>query len=89
MSRVAAARGCAFWAEYQNEPLPEDLGSDEQLTVDGIVNRLNGCSQGGVPAWASHLTMFIDVQKTLLFYVVCAWSDEFTGAVVDYIRLSP
>ena len=74
----------AFWAEYQNEPLPEDLGSDEQLTVDGIVNRLNGGSRGTVPAWASHITMFIDVQKTLLFYVVCAWSDEFTGAVVDY-----
>ena len=74
----------AFWAEYQNEPLPEDLGSDEQLTVDGIVNRLNGGSRGAVPAWASHITMFIDVQKTLLFYVVCAWSDEFTGAVVDY-----
>jgi len=74
----------AFWAEYQNEPLPEDLGTDEQLTVDGIVNRLNGHAQGTVPAWASHLTMFIDVQKTLLFYVVCAWSDEFTGAVVDY-----
>ena len=28
--------------------------------------------------------MFIDVQKTLLFYVVCAWDDDFTGSVIDY-----
>lgn len=74
----------AFWAEYQNEPLPEDLGSDEQLTVDEIVNKLNGHSQRTVPVSANHLTMFIDVQKTLLFYVVCAWDDDFTGSVIDY-----
>lgn len=74
----------AFWAEYQNDPLPEDLGSDEQLTVDGIVNKLNGHSRGSIPVSANHLTMFIDVQKTLLFYVVCAWDDDFTGTVIDY-----
>lgn len=74
----------AFWAEYQNEPLPEDLGTDEQLTVDGIVNKLNGLSQSAVPVSATHLTMFIDVQKTLLFYVIMAWSDDFTGEVIDY-----
>ena len=74
----------AFWAEYQNEPLPEDLGTDEQLTVDGIVNKLNGHSQRGIPVSANHITMFIDVQKTLLFFVVCAWDDDFTGYVVDY-----
>lgn len=74
----------AFWAEYQNEPLPEDLGSDEQLTVDGIVNKLNGYSGGAVPTSATHITMFIDVQKTLLFFVICAWNDDFTGVVIDY-----
>src|SRR5574344_118768 len=74
----------AFWAEYQNEPLPEDLGTDEQLTVAGIVNKLNGHTQRTVPVSANHITMFVDVQKTLLFYVVCAWDDDFTGYVVDY-----
>ena len=74
----------AFWAEYQNDPLPEDLGTEEQLTVDGIANKLNGHSQRGVPVSANHLTMFIDVQKTLLFFVVCAWDDDFTGYVIDY-----
>ncbi len=32
----------AFWAEYQNEPLSEDLGAEEQLTVDDIAAKLNG-----------------------------------------------
>ena len=32
----------------------------------------------------NHLTMFIDVQATLLFYVVTAWESDFTGYVVDY-----
>ena len=74
----------AFWAEYQNEPLPEDLGSDEQLTTAGIVNKLNGHARLEVPIAASRVTMFIDVQKTLLYYVVCAWTDDFTGYVLDY-----
>lgn len=74
----------AFYAEYQNDPLPEDLGTEEQLTVDGIVNKLNGHSHRGIPVSANHITMFIDVQKTLLFYVVCAWDDDFTGYLIDY-----
>ena len=74
----------AFWAEYQNDPLPEDLGTEEQLTVAGIVNKLNGHAQRTVPMSSNHVTMFIDVQKTLLFYVVCAWDDDFTGCVIDY-----
>ena len=74
----------AFWAEYQNDPLPEDLGTEEQLTVAGIVNKLNGHAQRTVPMSSNHVTMFIDVQKALLFYVVCAWDDDFTGCVIDY-----
>ena len=30
------------------------------------------------------MTMFIDVQASLLFFVVTAWEDNFTGYVVDY-----
>lgn len=74
----------AFWAEYQNEPLAEDLGTEEQLTLDGVSSRVNGHSRRGVPVSATHLTAFIDVQKTMLFYTVAAWDDDFTGRVIDY-----
>jgi hypothetical protein len=39
----------AFWAEYQNEPLPENVGEDEQLTVDEIAQKLNGQKIGEIP----------------------------------------
>lgn len=74
----------AFWAEYQNEPLPENSSDDEQLTVDDIVQKLNGHKQFEIPIGCNHLTMFIDVQGKLLFYVVAAWETDFTGYVVDY-----
>ena len=74
----------AFWAEYQNEPLAEDLGTEEQLTLDGVSSRVNGHSRLGVPISATHVTAFIDVQKTMLFYCIVAWDDDFTGRVIDY-----
>jgi len=74
----------AFWAEYQNEPLPEDDGDTDQLTADAIAAKTNGYPRSGVPVGASHLTMFIDVQGKLLFYAVVAWDEDFTGYVVDY-----
>jgi hypothetical protein len=74
----------AFWAEYQNEPLPETLGEDEQLSVDDIAGKLNGYKRGEIPIGCNHLTMFIDVQGKLLFYCFCAWESDFTGYVVDY-----
>ncbi|MGD8453647.1 MAG: phage terminase large subunit family protein [Phycisphaerae bacterium] len=74
----------AFWAEYQNEPLPEQQPDDELLTVDQIVAKLNGQRRSEVPQTATHLTMFVDVQGKALFYVVTAWGDDFSGAVIDY-----
>jgi len=74
----------AFWAEYQNEPLPEDEGDEDQLTADQIAAKVNGRARGEVPIGASHLTMFIGVQGKLLFHAVVAWEDDFTGYVIDY-----
>ena len=74
----------AFWAEYQNQPLPQDEGESDQLNADAIAAKTNGLPRGVVPIGASHLTMFIDVQGKLLFHAVVAWEDDFTGYVVDY-----
>ena len=74
----------AFWAEYQNQPLPQEEGESDQLNADGIAAKTNGLPRGVVPIGASHLTMFIDVQGKLLFHAVVAWEDDFTGYVVDY-----
>ena len=74
----------AFNAEYQNEPLPEELSTDDLMSVDEIAGKVNGLARGRMPLACDKLTMFIDVQKALLFYVVAAWSENFTGAVIDY-----
>jgi hypothetical protein len=74
----------AFFAEYQNEPLPEENVGEDMLTVDQIVAKTNGMQRGEIPIGCNHLTMFIDVQQKLLFYLVAAWQDDFTGFVVDY-----
>jgi len=74
----------AFWAEYQNEPLPEGEGDGDQLSAETIAAKTNGQVRGGVSIGASHLTMFIDVQGKLLFHTVVAWEDDFTGYVLDY-----
>jgi hypothetical protein len=74
----------AFWAEYQNEPMPEDLNEDTIMSADEIAAKLNGMRRGVIPVGAAFLTMFIDVQKELLFYLVAAWEECFSGYVVDY-----
>lgn len=74
----------AFWSEYQNDPLPEDIGDEAILSVDEIAGKVNGLGKGRMPMGTDHITMFVDVQKALLFYTVVAWSHDFTGAVIDY-----
>lgn len=74
----------AFWAEYQNEPLPIDDGINEDLSIDDIARKINGYKHSVVPIECNSLTMFVDVQGKLLYYAVCAWEDNYTGYVIDY-----
>ncbi|NRA37018.1 MAG: phage terminase large subunit family protein [Planctomycetes bacterium] len=74
----------SFWSEYQNEPVADTLGEDRQLDVDNVCRKLNGIPRHCIPITANTLTCFIDIQGKLLYYVVVAWEDNFTGYVVDY-----
>jgi hypothetical protein len=74
----------AFFAEYQNEPLPEASAASDELSADQIAGKTNRMQRRAVPIGCNHLTMFIDVQANLLFFVVAAWEDDFTAYVIDY-----
>ncbi len=74
----------AFFAEYQNEPLPEESSEGDELSADQIASKFNRMPRRLVPIGCNHLTMFIDVQANLLFFVIAAWEDDFTGYVLDY-----
>jgi len=73
----------AFFAEYQNEPIVEEIG-EEMLTAEQIAAKLNGYRSGEIPIGCNYLTMFIDVQQKVLFWMLCAWEENFTGYIVDY-----
>ncbi len=74
----------AFFAEAQNDPLPAELGELEELTAIEIASKINREPRLQIPIGATKLTAFVDVQQRLLYYVVCAWAEDFTGWVVDY-----
>lgn len=74
----------AFMAECQNEPVAQQLGDEEQLTAEQILTKLNRHKRCQVPAGCTRLTAFIDVHQKLLYYLVAAWSESFTGHVIDY-----
>jgi hypothetical protein len=74
----------AFFAEYQNEPLPEEVTDDDLMTADQVAEKINRLGRSTVPIGCNRLTMFVDVQAKLLFYVIAAWEDDFTGYVIDY-----
>ena len=74
----------AFCAEYQNEPLPEETPQEDELSADQVAAKTNHLQRADVPVGCNHLTMFVDVHGALLFYVVAAWEDDFTGFVIDY-----
>jgi hypothetical protein len=72
-----------FASEYQNEPLDESV-RNSLLTAALVASKTNGLARGVVPKNASHLSAYVDVHARLLYYVVSAWSTDFTGAVIDY-----
>ena len=74
----------SFYAEFQNEPIDTDGGDGEQITVQRVWNKMDCSHRHVVPSWAEHLSMYIDVQKRLLYYVIVASGNDFTARVIDY-----
>jgi hypothetical protein len=72
-----------FASECQQEPIAEET-DDDAPTMKGIGERLNRLARREPPLWAQKLTMFVDVQHKCLYYMVCAFADDFTGAILDY-----
>lgn len=73
----------AFMSERQNEP--EELAEDEPiLTQEIVLGKVNKLKRLVAPMSAQHATAFIDVHARLLYYMVAAWADDFTGQIVTY-----
>ncbi len=73
----------AFAAEQMNQPIQGDTGN-VKLSAKVIRSKVNGYDRGLVPSASSRLTAGVDVHGDVLYWVVVAWSDMFTGRIVDY-----
>lgn len=74
----------AFMSECQQQPQKQDATGPTTLQAKDIRSRLNGLPRGTVPVWSTHLTAAIDVHDEILYWIVAAWGDGFTGSVIDY-----
>ena len=74
----------AFSAEYQNEPLKSQAKMADKIDRDYFASKCNGLPRGVVPDDATTLSAFIDIQLQSLWWMVAAWSEKFTGYVIDY-----
>lgn len=74
----------AFFAEYQNDPLPPEDTQGVELTPDQILAKLSNLRRAAVPQECDRLTAMIDVQQEVLYYAVCAWEGNFSGSVIDF-----
>lgn len=74
-----------FMAEYNSEP-EEEMQLDElkQLSEDDLEKKFNTIARRVVPRECNLLTAFVDIQAEILYWKVCAWSDKFGGAPIDY-----
>ena len=81
---LRAANEEVFLAEYQNDPKVNEESGIETLKAAQLLERCNGVPRGVVPDWATRLTAYVDVQQDVLLWMVAAWGDDLTGAVIDY-----
>ena len=72
----------AFQAEYQNLPLDDDTGV--LLEERQIIEHQHGVGAGVVPADAEKVVAFVDVQKEALYWTLCSFKQDFSGALIDY-----
>jgi hypothetical protein len=73
-----------FACEYQNDPMPLEDSSPDDLSPDEICSKLNRLDRGQVPTSVEHITAFVDISGTVLWWLVCGWEEDFTGYILDY-----
>ena len=73
----------AFMAEYQNQPMADDIASDK-LDKRSLALRATNLERGKIPLDHQTLTAFVDVQEKLLFWLVASWNQSFGGHIVAY-----
>ena len=72
-----------FSTECQQQVYVEP-GSSEQLQLSDVTVKLSGLKHRQPPPNTVRIVTYIDVQDESLWFVVVAWTCDFTGYVIDY-----
>ena len=75
----------SFFSEYMN--LPQDADKDfslSSITAEKCTAKLTGAPRFQCENDDVLITGFIDVHKTLLYYTLISWKNNFAGQVIDY-----
>lgn len=77
-----------FASECQQAPIKDEEALASQLTAAELVAQYStpqALPRYEVPQWADFVTVGIDVQQAVLFWLMAAWQQEsFRGAIVDW-----
>jgi len=73
----------SFQSEYQNDPYDDVEENANTFTSDDILNRMLETKRRVIPDECNRITAFIDISEKVLWWVVTAWGEGFTGCVVD------
>lgn len=79
-----------FFSEYQNWLMtprsPGDPSKSEDLHLDpaDLTTKLSGYNRGMLPPDTQWVTGYVDCHDRVLVWMLCAWSTDFTGWIIDY-----
>lgn len=73
-----------FKSEYMNQPEALSDGDVYKLDPLAVRSRLSGLPRYTVPMGYDFITVGVDIQMRLIWYVVAAWKMDMTGCVIDY-----
>ena len=60
------------------------MAGEQTLSSEEIARKTNGRQAGDVPSTCNHITAFIDCHDSLLYWLVSAWEEDFSGYCVQY-----
>jgi len=81
---VRALDASFFRCEIQQEGLKPANTSGLKLDSQSLLQRLSQSPRGIVPHGTSYITAFVDSSDQVLWWMVVAWSKDFSGSIVDY-----
>lgn len=73
----------AFMAEFQQDPL-DSSANVAYLNEEQLAQQFNELPRGHVPPDVVKITAAIDVQEHVLYWMLVAWADRFTGYILSW-----